>query len=382
MFIVFFSIYLNHHQAPFSDELYKQTGGNFSFVEMEECPESFKKNGYPEIDRPYVVRAWTGDAARREAERLAVDADVAIFGAASIEMEVLRAKRTGKLSFEASERWLKRGLLNLLSPHLLKNQFYYHTLFYKKPIYKLCSSAYAAGDQYRLRSFRNRCYKWGYFTAVDKNLQIEQKIKEDAGRDKTNILWCARFLKWKHPELPVQMAARLKAKGYSFKLNMFGCGDRLAPTQALAARLKVSDVVDFCGNLPNADILAAMRRHDIFLMTSDRREGWGAVVNEAMGNGCVPVASDAAGATPFLIDDEKNGCIFASGRSDALTAKVESLLNDKEERLRLAAAAYRTIRDIWSPENAAKNLLLLIHDLQQGKDSSIMQGPCSKAYPL
>lgn len=134
--------------------------------------------------------------------------------------------------------------------------------------------------------------------------------------------------------------------------------------------------------MPNEEILKAMRKHDIFLFTSDKNEGWGAVANEAMSNGCVIVASDAIGSVPFLVRDGDNGCVFESGNLDMLCEKVEWLLNNPMERSRMAINAYRMMRDVWSPANAAKNFIKLIEDLQSEKASLITDGPCSKAYPI
>lgn len=43
--------------------------------------------------------------------------------------------------------------------------------------------------------------------------------------------------------------------------------------------------------------------------------------------------------------------------------------------------AYNTISKIWSPKNAAKNLLKLTENLLNDKNNDISEGPCSKAYP-
>ena len=98
------------------------------------------------LSRPYVFRAFESVEAKQEALKISREADVVLFGAESLEYEVERMRTTAGLAFEVSERWLKRGWVNLLSPRLLKNMWYYHTLFYNKPLYKLCSSAFGAGD--------------------------------------------------------------------------------------------------------------------------------------------------------------------------------------------------------------------------------------------
>ena len=43
---------------------------------------------------------------------------------------------------------------------------------------------------------------------------------------------------------------------------------------------------------------------------------------------------------------------------------------------------YKTMRDVWSPKNAAINFLQLVEDIQQGRDCSIEDGPCSKTLPI
>lgn len=380
MQIVFYTNFINHHQVLVADELYRSSGGRYRFIETMPMFDWLKKGGYEDYSsRPYVIQAWKDDASKKKAEELCVNADVAVFGADSLDYLTMRAK-TGKLSFEVSERWLKKGILNLLSPRLLRNMWYYHTLFRKKPVYKLCSSAYAAGDQYKMLSYKDRCYKWGYFTRVD-DYDIEESL--DKRQDAVfRLMWCARFLKWKHPELAIKLAARLKAKGYAFTLDMYGSGVELEGMQHLVRRLDVTDVVRFCGNLPNDRILEQMRSHDMFLFTSDRNEGWGAVANEAMSNGCVLVGSDAIGSVPFLLKDGENGCVFKSCDLDSLMEKVEYLLNDRAEMRRMAINGYITMKTVWSPENAARNLMTLIDDLQNGRDTSVADGPCSKALPL
>ena len=109
---------------------------------------------------------------------------------------------------------------------------------------------------------------------------------------------------------------------------MYGSGEQQESTRILIGELGVSGYVHLCGNLPNAQILEEMRNHDIFLFTSDHNEGWGAVLNESMSNGCVPVASDAIGSVPYLIKNGDNGLTFKSGDLDSLEKAVTTLLDN------------------------------------------------------
>lgn len=383
MTIVYFSNFINHHQANLSDELYQLTKYNYTFVEL--CPiyDWLLKVGYSDLSsRPYVIQAWKNKDNYNKALELLYSCDVALFGGPeSLKYEVLRAK-TGKLTFDVGERWLKRGIINLASPRLLRYFWYYYTTFAHQRVYKLCASAFACRDHYILHSYKNKCFKWGYFTHVDENYEVEALENDVSTSEYTPIMWCARFLKWKHPELPILMAAKLKAKGYNFTLDMFGSGIELDASKKLVKKLNLDDVITFRGNLPNEEILKAMQQHKIFLFTSDKNEGWGAVSNEAMSNGCVLVGSDEIGSIPFLVNDGENGIIFRSKDVNSLTEKVEILLKDRIKMNRIAINGYKTIRDIWSPKNAAKNLIQLINEIQDKKELSIIDGPCSRATKI
>ncbi len=377
--IVFFTDGIHHHQVYWADEMFRLTGEKFVYVVLDELSERRKKGGFREYERSYLLKAYESIENQQQAMSLAQNSDVAIFGASSLPYQVERMK-LGKFSFEVGERWLKRGLLNILSPRLLKNMWYYHTLFHNKQIYKLCSSAYAANDQYFLQSYKGRCYKWAYFTNVEE-YDIDAIIAKKSNR-KIKILWCARYLWWKHPEMAIYLAKRLKDAGYEFELNMFGVGELYDKMSELCNKLGVDDVVCMKGSVPNEQMVEEMRGHNIFLFTSDRNEGWGAVLNEAMSSGCAVVASNEIGAVPFLLKDGENGLIFKSKNLDSLYEKVVLLLNNNELIGEFGKKAYYTMLNEWSPKVAAKNILQLINDLQKGKDTSIIEGPCSKASPI
>ena len=191
-------------------------------------------------------------------------------------------------------------------------------------------------------------------------------------------MWCARFLKWKHPELPVKLARILKRKLCNVRINMFGNGPEYDNIVKLISKYDVGDIVALSGNQPNEMLLKTYREHHIFIFTSDRNEGWGAVLNEAMSNGCAVVASDKIGAAPFLIKDGCNGFMFKSENLHSLSEKVEQLIYDIELRENFSKEAYYTMRNVWSPGNAADRFLTLSNAIVNGADNSVFkEGPCS-----
>lgn len=389
MKLVFYSVVLNHHQASVADAFYQLLGDSYAFVETinigdsKGATEDFSK-------RPYLLQAWKSEAERDKAMELAQNADACVFsGVSALPFQIERMKR-GLLSFDMSERWLKRGAMNLFSPAILRMWLAYKLYGWnRRTLYKLCCSAFAAKDQIKLGTYKNKCYKWGYFTKVEKK---DVEISSDASTSNiTPLMWCSRYLMWKHPELPVLMAARLKKKKYCFVLDMYGCGEYEEQTKRLAMKLGVEDVVNFCGNKPNNELLNEMRKHEIFLFTSDRNEGWGAVANESLSNGCVLVASDAIGSTPYLVMEGENGFSFISSKTtcsfanpdtealDSLCERVELLLNHPEERMKMKKRAISLMQDVWSPDIAAHRLLTLIDYIRNGKDTPFKDGPCSRA---
>lgn len=380
MTLTFVTNLIHHHQLPVADEFFKILGDDYHYIATEKLPDWLIKGGYdPTLDRPYIIRSYGSVESMSEARKLIDESDVVIIGSAPDEW-VYKRKQENKITFHYSERWLKKLDYHVLSPRGLFSIWKNHFKFRNNKLFMLCASAFTASDVHKYGCYPRKCFKWGYMTAVEK-FEIEATKQDASSSEIIPLMWCSRFLSWKHPELPVQLAARLKAKGYKFVLDMFGSGEELEGTKALAEKLDVLDVVNFCGNKPNAEILKEMRKHKIFLFTSDRYEGWGAVANESMSNGCVLVGSDEIGSVPYLMKDGVNGCIFKSKSIASLEEKVRLLLDNQEKIELIRKESIRTMQEVWSPANAAKQFLELVDYIQDDKLSEYKQteGPASWA---
>lgn len=376
--LVLFSNYLNHHQQPLADAFYELLGDSFAFVATMPVDDLELKGGKDYSSREYCVVAAKDCTSKALAMNLARTSEICIFGAQSLDYAIERAKQPNcGLSFEFGERWLKRGWINVLSPHLRRWWLNYQRYFRHKPFYKLNASAFAAADHRKLHTYEGRCYRWGYFTAVPEKNEVEASLDVSTSGIAPTFMWCARFLKLKHPELPVLMAEKLRQKGHRFVIDFYGSGEEEASTRALASHLGLEDCIHFLGAVPNEQVLQAMRQHDIFLFTSDSNEGWGAVANESMSQGCALVGSDAIGSVPFLLKHRENGMIFKSCNVESLTEQVEWLLNHPFEMNRIQQAAIETMQNVWSPKQAARNFLQLANDLQNNRECSVKDGPGS-----
>lgn len=371
MKIVFLSNYFNHHQKAFSDAVVSNSGIEYHFVETAQMSAERKQLGYGlQYKPPYVINL---DEAR--AGGIIESADVIISGSAPIALTDSIIK-SDKLLFRYAERPLKDGLEPLkFLPRLIK---WHKQNPFNKRIYMLCASAFTSADYKKFVLFRDKMYKWAYFPDLRR---YEQPWTLFDRKKKNHILWCGRLIDWKHPELALDVANKLKENGYSFMLSYVGIGDMEGELRALIDKYRLSDCVQMLGSMPPEQVREHMERAGIYLFTSDRKEGWGAVLNEAMNSGCAVVASHLIGSVPFLLKNGENGLIYKSGDADMLYEKVRYLLDHPDEQTRLGMSAYHTITDEWNAEVAAERFVELAQRVLAGDKSPEIygSGPCSKA---
>lgn len=371
MKVVFCSNFFNHHQRPLSNAFDISTSHNYTFLAAGEMDSERKNLGWiDDLRVPYVY-----SASDKVAVQALNQADVILTGSAP-ESVIRQAIRESKLIFRYSERPLKHGAEPAkFLPRLLR---WHYRNPPGKPIYLLCASAYTAGDYRKFGLFRNRCYKWGYFPETRRYPDLDRLF---ADKSPMTILWCGRFLDWKHPDDALKIARRLKDCGVPFVLKLIGTGPLENALHQWVQDNALQDCVEFLGTMSPDKVRDEMERSGIFLFTSDRREGWGAVLNEAMNSGCAVVARDAIGSVPYLVQDQENGLVYHSGDVDALCQKVTWLLEHPEQQHCMGQAAYHTIEGLWNAEVAAERFIRLAQAILDGDASPDLfeDGPCSRA---
>lgn len=382
MTITFFSNFMNIHQLPFCEELMKHIGAeNFKFVATRQMDPDRVQMGFEDMNvtKPFVVRAYEGGEATETAKRLAVESDVAIIGSAPSEYLFERMKYN-KLTFKYNERILKRGDWMLFHPVLHRFIRRTFTKNKNKNLYVLCASAYTKRDLSLFGFPKDKCFKWGYFPEMKPYPNYGYILEKKLGlkRPGVSILWVGRLIGWKHPEVALSVAKHLKEKGVEFDLNIIGDGPLRPELDKKVSALGLSDKVHLLGAQSHDFVLDAMEKADIFLFTSDRNEGWGAVLNEAMNAGCAVVADRNIGSVPFLIEAGVNGCIYNGGEVNSILETVTDLIQSSERRVTLSKNAVQTIQQTWSIQNATNNLMSFIYGLKNGL-LPVLVGPCSKA---
>lgn len=379
MKITVISNFFNHHQKPIADEFYKQNAHNFCFIATEELPEERANLGYHNMNSitPYVVCSYTSEADWMRCEKIAFESDVAIFGYGSAPLELIKRRiAKNKLTFFYMERIFKK---NNFSSVTLKRKFavwYRHNFYSKKNVYILCSSAYTSLDFFSLHLYKDKMYKWGYFPlSVCENEYIKVHTSNEL-----NLLWVGRFIDWKHPELAILTIKRLLADGYSnLKLRMIGTGAMLQEMMELANKFHMEDKIIFLNSMSPEQVREYMKKSDILLFTSDRNEGWGAVLNEAMDSGCVPIADHMIGSVPYMIEHMNNGLIYDDNaeQPEGIVECVKKLYDDRTLLMKLSKNAIKTIREKWNANIAVCRFLNIVSNINS--DNTYTDGPMSKA---
>ena len=378
MKITFVSNYLNHHQIPFCEKLIELTNNDFTFVAMEPMAEERKKMGWGIDKLAYEIRFSESQEEREKATKLFEESDVVIYGGGSYARYLNSRIKQKKLTFLNSERVYRNGLYRVISP---RGQYYmrkYNTRYKKDNLFLLCASAYAPFDYGLVGAYKNKSFKWGYFP---KTMVYDTKELFDLKQNKKlEILWVSRFIPLKHPEKIVKLAKKLTSDGYNFHVTMIGIGPEKQKTIQSVVALGLNDKFTFIDSMPPLEVRKYMEKSNIFLFTSDYREGWGAVLNEAMNSGCAVVASHAIGATPYLIKDGENGLVYKDNNFNDFYRCVKLLIDDRNLANSLGLKAYEDIITTWNAENAATKLYEFCENFLLGKQNPRPSiGPMSKA---
>lgn len=165
------------------------------------------------------------------------------------------------------------------------------------------------------------------------------------------VLWVGRLLDLKRVDTIIHAVGELSRSRFPvpsslISLDIYGSGPEENQLKKAASRL--GSIVRFHQTVPIAKVRKLMREHDVYVLSSNGYEGWGAVASEALEEGMVVLGSREAGATATMLPEDR---LFDAGDATALTELLE----------RAAAGEFiPTGIGTWSASNAAVGLLKLV----------------------
>lgn len=366
----------SQHQLEFGRAMHNVSGGRFRLAIHGQLSVDRRQLGWKEDDftgDSFMLCAHAGETAVREIQSCLDEYDVVVLGDGPSSMIRSRVKQ-GKLTFRYTERIWKKGRWRIVSPRILFG-LYRDLISLDRPNYHLLAAgAYCPWDMSQLGVFKNRMWTWGYFVGASPDPPVNRE------NGVCTLYWAGRMLRWKEVPLLVHAVTPLVQDGLKVRLVLRGDGPDRPRIERTIRHCGIGDSVDILAPLPPLAIRSEMNQADIFVLASNREEGWGVVINEAMNAGCCVVASDGAGAVPWLIRDGENGLIYSSGDRVGLTRLLRRVVIDWEERRRLGQRAWSVMRDVWSAEVAARRFVNLSSGLLRGgPPPEYDSGPCSRA---
>lgn len=369
--IAFCSNFINQHVYEFSKAM--DSLCDFKFIQSIPMPEEFLQKGYKDYSNEHFV-VCTYKTEQFEIDQIINEADVVICGSFNHKLLLNRINQQ-KITICCSERIYKAEFPKRLFCNPMKFLAFFLQNFFKKSQEFLCLSAYAPIDLFLTGKYINRCLKFGYFTSytlLNNNFFSRKQTP--------TLIWVGRFIKWKHPEMFINLMIYLKDKGVNFKAYFIGLGEMENELQNAIIKNKLQSYILYFGKLKNDEVIKKYLESDILIATSDYNEGWGAHVNEAMGNGCAVIASKALGCVPFLIKNKKNGIVFKNKNQKELNKKCFALITDQKKLQNVKMNGYKSIIDLWNGKIAAERLCDYFYEsITHHRHKKYKNGPMSKA---
>jgi glycosyltransferase involved in cell wall biosynthesis len=230
----------------------------------------------------------------------------------------------------------------------------------------------AVADAKLIRLFDDRIWKWAYFVAP-----AGPAVRRSSSSP-VRLLWAGRFLGLKRVDLILRAMSLLGHEGRNCTLELIGTGPTRPAVEHLAKRLGLARRVSFREAMPPEAVRKKMAEADIYLFPSNHLEGWGAVVGEAMGEGCVVLASKAAGSAKILIEHGRTGFLFPEGDVRELTQILRQVIQNAKLRHQVGQAAAAQMRRLWDPSVGAQRLVALCQGLLRRSPVPEYQGgPCT-----
>ena len=177
-----------------------------------------------------------------------------------------------------------------------------------------------AERDYRERFPEPRHFCIPYFCDLAEFFAAPRRSRDDG---RVVFLFCGQMIARKGVDLLLAAFQRL---GESARLLLVG---REAELPALLAPLapEVRERIVYAGFQPPEELPRWFAQADVFVLPS-RHDGWGVVVNQAIGAGLPVVCSDMVGAGHDLVEDGVNGLKFAAGSADSLAEKMERFVRE------------------------------------------------------
>lgn len=141
----------------------------------------------------------------------------------------------------------------------------------------------------------------------------------------------------KNHRLAIEVLKHLIDEGLPVQLIIVGDGPQRNELHYLAKKLGVDQQVQFTGSVDNPEYF--LEQADLYIHTA-KSEAFGLTILEAMA-ASLPVVCTDGGGNRDLIRNGENGFILETEKPEAFADKIEHLLKNTEQRIRMGSNAQR-----------------------------------------
>lgn len=200
-----------------------------------------------------------------------------------------------------------------------------------------------------------KVFKWGYFVKSNQYVSLDFNQSNLKVEDVFHMIFVGRLIKTKGVDVLLKSLLNIS---YDFKLTIIGNGPEEKYLKNIVYQSNLlKNKVEFFDFMKNEKVLNQIANSDLLVLPSIGKDGWGAVVSEALMQGTPVVASERCGSA-VLINDNR-GQVFR-------TNSVKSLAFALKKQIRKGVVNTEVRNNIknWSKsitgEVAAKYMLDVI----------------------
>jgi len=205
-----------------------------------------------------------------------------------------------------------------------------------------------------------RLFPYAYFTEPP---QPDEHGNGQARCRDTNVIYLGRCVPGKG--LEVLIGALGRCRNQRWTLDIVGDGPLRPTLEAQANSPSLADRVRFFSFMEHTRAMERLSAADLLVLPSDGKEGWGAVVNEALMLGVPVICSDRCGAAD-LLGEPWRGEVFAAGSVPALTGVLRRWIAPGKKTPEAAERIKHWSRCIRGESAAAYLLAIMKHVYQAG----------------
>lgn len=197
------------------------------------------------------------------------------------------------------------------------------------------------------------------YAPPDTQSRFAMRRQHGVNDDEVVIVTSGRLVPVKDQGTLIRALGQIGIRADNWKCWIFGSGSEEAQLRGMIDEMDCADRIRLWGFREDmADFLGLA---DVFVLSSIN-EGFGRVLLEAM-SAKLAIIATSVGGVPSVLDSGRAGRLVPASDSQALAEEILSLITSREEREKLARAAYKRVCTVYTSEVTIRQHISLYESL-------------------